>query len=376
MAPGSRPGTRMGGQGKLTEFLQARIEAGDLPGASYLVAVEDTVLVEGVLGHAVLEPRRVEARRDTLYDLSSLTKPLATALLLAQLQSGGRLELDDELSRHLPSWRAPGSDERAATTLLDLLTHRAGLPAWKPLYAHAEDREGRVEWLLRVPLEYPPRRGVVYSDLGYILLGFALEEITGTPLDRLFADRVARPLGLEDLLYRPDAVRGSRIAATETGNMRERELAGEEGRGYNGWRTGVIWGEVHDHNARTLGGVAGHAGLFGTARAVWTLARQFLDGGSPVVPSDQRALFRTGLTSGLGQDRAVGFQLASTPGCSAGDAFSARAFGHVGFTGTSLWIDPDAGRICVLLTNRVHPRFRPIDMNAVRREFHRIAATV
>jgi CubicO group peptidase (beta-lactamase class C family) len=364
----------MGGQAKIAEFLQARIAAGDLPGASYLVAEGDRVLAEGAQGHAVLTPRMIEAGPDTLYDLSSLTKPLATAVLLAQLQSSGRLRLDDELSRHLPSWAGGGSDERSGATLLDLLTHRAGLPAWKPLYAHADDREGRIAWLRRLPLEYPRGRGVVYSDLGYILLGFALEEITGTPLGRLFADRVARPLGLVDLRYRPEAGMRSRIAATEIGNAREQELAGEEGRGYNGWRTEVIWGEVHDHNARTLGGVAGHAGLFGTARATWTLARQFLEGGSSVVPPDQQALFRTGFTAGLSQDRAIGFQLASTPGCSAGDALSARSFGHVGFTGTSLWIDPESGRICVLLTNRVHPRFRPIDMNAVRREFHRIAA--
>ncbi|HXH28353.1 MAG TPA: serine hydrolase [Candidatus Polarisedimenticolia bacterium] len=363
---------------RIDDFLADRIAAGDFPGASYLVGERSGVVAEGALGRSAVEPESHDATPQTLYDLASLSKPLATALLASHLQGKGVLRLEDPLSRHLPAW-AP-ADARANVTLLDLLTHRSGLPAWLPFYIHAADRDRRVEWLLRRPLEAEPGRRVVYSDPGYILLGFALEHATGRPLDRLFAERVARPLNLDDATYRPleppASIPRARIAAGERGTARERDLAGPEGEGYNGWRTGIIWGTVHDQNAFTLGGVAGHAGLFGTARAVYRLAQECLWPGGRVMPPPAAALFRSSLTPGLEEERSVGFQLASTAGSSAGAALPPTAFGHTGFTGTSVWIDPVAGRIHVLLTNRLHPRFAPLDMNAVRRDFHAIAAAL
>ena len=361
---------------EIEEFLSSRVSAGVFPGASYLIAERDRVLAEGAVGHAVLQPEKIEASKATIYDLASLTKPLATALIIGQLNSARRIGLDDPVSNHLPGWRSDAEDERSSITILDLLTHRSGLPGWRPLYLHAADRKGRIEWLRESPLNFSPGRSVEYSDPGYILLGMLLETVTGEGLDTVFADRVSGPLDLEDLGFRPPAQKRSRIAATEMGNGRERELAGPEGDLYTGWREEAIRGEVHDHNAHTMGGVAGHSGLFGTARDVYALAREFLSERSGVVPGDVREIFRTNFTPGLSQDRAVGFQLASTKGCSAGEAISSRSFGHVGFTGTSVWIDPDALKIHVLLTNRVHPRFLPIDMNAVRREFHRLATAL
>lgn len=356
----------------IERFLADRIAAGLFPGASFLVAAGDRILAEGALGRSVVEPRTIAARRDTLYDLASLSKPLSTGLLAVLLQRDGMLSLDDPLGRHLPSWHA--SDARGGITLLDLLVHRSGLPDWRPLYLFAGDRAGRIEWLRRVPLAYPPRSGVTYSCLGYILAGFALEAAGGASLDRLFADRIARPIGLRDLMYRPSVADRPRIAATETGNCRERSLAGEPGEGYNGWRTGLIWGEVHDTNARTLGGVAGNAGLFGTARAIHALAVRLLDTGGGLLRPGDLPLLRCSVTPGMSEQRAVGFQLASTPGSSAGSGLSPASFGHTGFTGTSLWIDPEAGRIYILLTNRIHPRYQPHDMQSVRREFHMLAA--
>jgi serine-type D-Ala-D-Ala carboxypeptidase len=368
----------MGRERRIESFLGDHIAAGSFPGAVYLVGERSGIVAEGALGQAVLEPERRAATLDTLYDLASLTKPLATALLAVHLHSEGVLRLEDALSRHLPSWRP--ADARAGLTLLDLLTHRSGLPAWIPLYVHASDRDHRVEWLLRRPMEAEPGSRVVYSDPGFTLLGFALERAGGLPLDRLFTDRVARRLGLDDVAYRPLdpplSVPRSRIAATERGNARERVLAGPAGEGYNEWRTGMIWGTVHDQNALSLGGVAGHAGLFGTARAVYRLAGECLWPSGRVVAETGAAWFRASLTPGLEEERSVGFQLASTRGSSAGPGLPATAFGHSGFTGTSVWIDPAAGRIHVLLTNRIHPQFTPLDMNAIRREFHTIAATL
>ncbi len=360
---------------RMKELLASHVAAGDFPGASYLLAEGDRVLAEGAIGDAVSTPERIPATPATLYDLASLTKPLSTALLAAQLQSEGRLRFDDPLARFLPGWgEAP--DARAEITLLDLLTHRSGLPAWKPLYIYAADRPARIDWLRRVPLACRPGSEVAYSDLGYILLGFVLERTGGAPLDRLFAERVARPLGTADALYLPPVATRRRIAATETGNARERRLAGPDAEGYNGWRTEVIWGEVHDANAYTLGGVSGNAGLFGTAHAVFAVAREFLGERKGVVPDSQREFFHRSCTGGLSEERSVGFQLASTRGSSAGGALSPRSIGHTGFTGTSLWIDAESRRIYILLTNRVHPCFREIDMNAVRREFHQVAASL
>jgi CubicO group peptidase (beta-lactamase class C family) len=359
---------------RIAEFLSDRMSRGDFPGASYLVAEAGRILAEGACGWAVVTPERLAATTRTMYDLASLTKPLACALIAARLGSEGRLKYEDPLSLHLPSWTA--GDDRAGLTLLDLLVHRSGLPAWQALYLHASDRESRVRWLLRAPLAHPSGERVLYSCLGYILLGFALERIGGATLDHLLADRVTGRLGIPELQYRPPSSQRRRIAATEEGNLRERDLAGEDGRRYNGWRTDVIWGETHDTNAHTLGGVSGNAGLFGTARAVHTVANEFLGAGIGLLSDAERIVFQANYTGGLGEDRSVGFQLASSPGCSAGPALSRKSFGHTGFTGTSLWIDPETRRIYVLLTNRVHPKFRDVDMNAIRREFHEIAATL
>ncbi|HZN04085.1 MAG TPA: serine hydrolase domain-containing protein, partial [Candidatus Polarisedimenticolia bacterium] len=304
-------------------------------------------------------------------DLASLTKPLATALLAVRLQSAGRLRLEDRVDRHLPEWRP--AEDGPPLTLLDLLTHRSGLPAWLPLYARAEDVTGRIGFVAGTAPAHPPLLGVTYSCPNYLLAGFAIERVAGAPLDRLFETLGTGPLGIEDLGYRPHPGLRDRIAPTETGNAHERALAGPLAAGYNGWRRDLIWGEVHDHNAWSLGGVAGNAGLFGTARAVWSLARVFLRGGPGLLGDEERALFGHDFTPGLNQARAVGFQLAATPGCSAGPALSPRSFGHTGFTGTSLWIDPDAERIAVLLTNRVHPVHRERDLHPLRREFNALA---
>jgi CubicO group peptidase (beta-lactamase class C family) len=352
-------------------FLEEAVRRDDFPGAAWAVGDARRVIGSGAVGDAVREPETLAATPATLYDLASLTKPLATALLAVLLQKDDRLRLEDRMATLLPEWSP--DDARTSLTLLDLLTHRSGLPAWIPFYAHADDVPGRIAHLAAVPPVSAPLCGVTYSCPNYLLAGFALERRTGTPLDRLFEERVVRPLGLRDLMFKPPAALRRRIAATEDGNRHERRIASPAADGYNGWRQAGIWGDVHDHNAWSLGGVAGNAGLFGTAEAVWALARVFLSGGPVFLGDAERALFAHDFTPGLSQARSVGFQRATTPGCSAGPALSPASFGHTGFTGTSLWIDPEADRIAVLLTNRVHPRHRDRDLHPVRREFNALA---
>ena len=352
-------------------WLAGKVEEDWFPGAAWAVGDAHRLIDEGAVGNATVAPKTIGASPATLYDLASLTKPLSTALLAVRLASEGGLRLEDRVDRFLPEWRPAG--DGAALRLLDLLTHRSGLPAWLPLYARAHDVPGRIEFVARTPPAHPPLLGVTYSCPNYLLAGFAIERAAGVPLDSLFQRLVLGPSGVADLMFRPDPFLRDRIAATETGNAHERSLAGPLADGYNGWRRDLIWGEVHDHNAWSLGGVAGNAGLFGTARAVWSLARVFLRGGPGLLGDEERALFGHDFTPGLNQARAVGFQLASTPGCSAGPLLSPRSFGHTGFTGTSLWIDPEAERIAVLLTNRVHPVHRDRDLHPLRREFNALA---
>jgi len=350
-----------------------------IPGATWVVCRGRETLSAGAVGWASLVPHRRRALASTVYDLASLTKPLVTATLAVLLAREDVVSLDEPAGERLPEL---GGSPWERITLLDLLTHQARLPAWEPLYLHGSDLSS---YLRRVavlaPLAHP---GVTYSDLGYILAGALLERAARTPLDRLFRRLVADPLSHLDhggslpVRFRPPQAWRGRVAPTEADDRVERGLmAGLYGfkavAGYDGWRRGVVRGEVHDRNAAVLGGVAGHAGLFGTAAGVARLARQFLPG-SHLFELDELGLFVTPRTSPEGDLRTLGFQVPQGDTAVTAAALSSRAFGHTGFTGTSLFIDPSDASICVLLTNRVHPGVGTTDMLAVRRGFHRAAA--
>jgi CubicO group peptidase (beta-lactamase class C family) len=203
------------------------------------------------------------------------------------------------------------------------------------------------------------------------MLAAVLERVGGATLDVLAERDLVAPLGLRDTGFRPPRHFLPRIAATEDGNEREREMAGEAGKEFRGWNRGMIWGECHDLNAWSLGGVGGNAGWFSTAPELHRMALEFLGQGTGLFTEEALSLFRGDLTPSLNENRSVGWQLAATPGAAAGPLLSPGSMGHTGFTGTSLWIDPEEGWILILLTNRIHPRYRADDMNAVRREFHR-----
>jgi len=351
----------------LSVFLRGEVASGRIPGASWRVEAGSTVISSGAIGWACVEPQKEDASEETPYDLASLTKPLVTALLALLLEDEGRLDLEEPAAGPLPELRG---SPYAPASLLDLGTHRAGFPAWRPLYLSASDLDGYV----RVASRTAPATShgdTLYSDLGYILLGSAIERITGERLDELFERRVARPL----LLSRMGFSRLGRFptaAATETGNEYERTLAGEAGASFP-WRGFIPRGEVHDVNAHVLGGVAGHAGLFGTAADVATVAREMIHGKSLGWTARSR---RRLLEAGTGERaRSFGFVMARDSGAARG-ALPDRAPGHTGFTGTSLWLDPERSRLFVLLTNRIHPRVPSRDFGETRLGFHRIADAV
>jgi len=360
---------------QLSAFLSQRIEAGDFPSAVYLIAEGDRVVFADAVGHSVLEPYRITSTTQTIYDLASLTKPLITSLLSCRRVELGELTLDSSVSHYLPEF---DRTDKHMITIRELLTHTSGLPAWRPLYILAENEPERaLAAIASLELEYKPGTRVVYSDLGFIALGFLVERLSHHErLAQLAKTEIINALGLQHTFFNPEAALQTGIAACETGNAYEREMVGTEPAAtYKNWRSAIIWGEVHDGNAYFLGGAAGHAGLFSTAAETWTMAQQFLAGHSKLLKPETCKLFRTNMTPGLEEARTIGWQLAQSPESTAGTALPPESFGHTGFTGASCWIDPQHERVFILLTNRTHARTLPFaNINAVRREFHRMAA--
>ena len=373
----------------ISTYLQSEIECGSFPGAQYAIGEDQLIIAEDALGLAVVEPERVPTTLDTIYDLASLTKPLVTALLIVRFSERGLLDLNAPVARYLDEFAAAGTRE---ITLLELLTHTSGLPNWRPLYLEAQTRDDVPAAIVRILLEQdtPDLPDVIYSDLTYVLLGFVLERVSGERLDRLAEREIFGPLGLKRTAFNPPGDWLREIAATEMGQDFECANAAATLRSSiasshhhrvspsdlshlsHQWRRDVIRGEVHDGNANFMGGVAGHAGLFSTAREVFRIANQCL-AGSELLKPESLHLFHDNLTPDCSTSRSIAWILAETKDCSAGPALPRTAFGHNGFTGTSIWVDPAKRRVFVLLTNRVHPRVEPIDMRDIRRQFNTLA---
>jgi CubicO group peptidase (beta-lactamase class C family) len=274
----------------------------------------------------------------TIYDLASLTKIIATTTVMLQLADQGKVVLDAPVARYLPTWQGPRT---AGITIRQLLTHSSGLAAWRPFYKEAADRaEARTQLMLVGP-EAPPGTRYLYSDMNFMLLGMVAEQVTGMPLDSAFMVLVAKPLGLADTRFRPDSSQRPRIAPTE----------------YDPWRQRQLRGEVHDENASRFDGVSGHAGLFSTGADLARVVRMWLNGGTlngvRLASADMVAEF-TRAQDTLISKRALGWETA-TGGNSAGKRLSPTSFGHTGFTGTSIWVDPTRDLFVILLTNRVNP---------------------
>jgi serine-type D-Ala-D-Ala carboxypeptidase len=354
-------------------LLRERIQAGDFPSAVYLVAEKGEPVFADALGDAVREPQQIAAAPETIYDLASLTKPLVTGLLCARYVESGKLKSEAAVADYLPEFDRP---DKSSITVRHLLTHTSGLPAWRPLYLLAADRDKVLAAIAAESLQTRPDERVIYSDLGFILLGFILQRLSGSNLSVLAAKEIFTPLGLARTLFNPQAAARTGIAACENGNAYERDMCERDfsSKRYGNWREGTVWGEVHDGNAFFLGGIAGHAGLFSTANDTLTIANQFIGGQSRLLKPETCNLFRQNMTRDLNEARSFAWQLAATKDSTAGQSLPPDAFGHTGFTGTSCWIDAQAERVFILLTNRTHARALPFaNINSVRREFHKLA---
>jgi CubicO group peptidase (beta-lactamase class C family) len=383
----------------ISGFIGERIDAGDFPSAVYLVAEKGEIVFQDALGYAVVEPERIPAKLDTIYDLASLTKVLVTGLLCARFEEQKKMESGRTIDHYFPEFYTPYSftEDTWDTSIGEMLTHSSWFPSWRPFYLLCEKREDILRAILHGQLDLN-QSDVTYSDLNFIALMFLVEHLTGERIDVVAEEFIIEPLGLNETYYNPPAELRSRIAASENGNEYEKQTCVEqrylnewsaknpvaiapgsdkmpaEGGTQNVFRDYQIWGEVHDGNAYFMGGVAGHAGLFSTAEEVFKIALQFLPKYTQLLKPETCELFRTNFTKGLNEDRSFAFQLASTKDSTAGTKMSPESFGHNGFTGTSLWIDPVKERIFVLLTNRTHNHSLPfVNINSVRRRFHDLA---
>jgi beta-glucosidase-like glycosyl hydrolase/CubicO group peptidase (beta-lactamase class C family) len=295
---------------------------------------------------------------DTIYDAASLTKSVVTTTLVAMQVEAGRMGLDLPVARYIPEWNdGPNTDWRKAVTVRNLLTHTSGLPAHKDYFLTLHSKREFIAAICREPLEYAPGTKTVYSDLGFILLGEILERATGKTVDQLAHDQIFAPLEMTGTTFNPPKNLLRSIAPTENDTAYRKQL---------------VQGAVHDENAFAMGGVAGHAGLFTTAPDLAAFCQMLLNGG---IYSHHRLLTRatisqfTASQTLAGNARTLGW-MTPTPNSSSGRYFSSRAFGHLGFTGTSIWIDPDRQLFVILLTNRVNPTRENDKIAVVRPALH------
>lgn len=318
-------------------MIQKAVSAGKIPGAALVVGQKSRVLYQKAYGRRALVPRREPMTLDTVFDLASLTKPIVTATAVMQLVERGKLQLDDPVARNLPEFARNGKE---AITVRQLLTHFSEL---RPDLDLTEPWQGRDEALRRTwaeKPEHPPGETFVYCDINFVVLGVLVERVTGMPLEQYAETHIFQPLGMAHTRFQPPAEWKARIAPTEPDE-----------------RGAMLRGVVHDPTARRMGGVAGHAGLFGTADDVARFAQAILDGGAGVLKPETVALMTTPQQPrGASVQRGLGWDIESPYSSPRGKYFPIGSFGHTGFTGTSLWIDPKSQTYIVLLTNVVHPK--------------------
>jgi CubicO group peptidase (beta-lactamase class C family) len=332
------------------------VAAGVIPGAAIVCAEEGQTLFCGAFGARQIEPDVLPASVDTVYDVASLTKAVVTSVLAMRAVGDGTISLESPVATYLPEFQGDG---KATVTVRHLLCHASGLPAHRPYYQHIGGPSARSAIALaaaREPLEGAPGVRSVYTDLGFILLGWILERVMAERLDMQFG-RAVEPLGLSATGFVDLEGGDARARLLAKGNVAPTERCPIRGR--------LLIAEVHDQNAFAMGGVAGHAGLFSNARDLGTIAAALLaawrgEGGDSIVERDViREFWRpagiAGSTWRLGWDGPAAHE------SQGGKRLSREAVGHLGFTGCSLWIEPPSGRVVVLLSNRVHPTLQPDD---------------
>lgn len=344
------------------DALQEAITKGAFPGAVVLVGKGEEVVLEQAYGFRSLVPEKSPMQLETIFDLASLTKPLATTPAIMILVREKKIRLDDRVTRFFPNFGVFG---KTHVTFRHLLAHCSGLPAWKAYYEEIikGEREGKINFVAsrgaknyvyqqihREKLASPTATQTLYSDLGFIFLGEVIEEINASTLDRYCQDRLFKPMGLRSTAFID-------LTQLRTGRLQpvQAMIAPTEN---CPWRKRILCGEVHDDNAYAMGGVAGHAGLFSSARDVHRMLVRFrrcLWGADSLLPASLAREFLTRDHTVPDSTYALGWDTPSRENSSSGSLFSPSSVGHLGFTGTSIWWDLEKDCHVILLTNRIHP---------------------
>jgi beta-N-acetylhexosaminidase len=342
-------------------LLERAVADGAFPGGVLAVGLDNKLVVHP-FGRFTRDAKAAPVRADTIYDLASLTKPIVTTTCVMILVQQKRLDLDAPLSRLLPEWSTAAQNDpnpawRARVTPRMLLLHDSGLPAHRDFYKNTKGHDGVLALVMAEPLVHEPGKQIEYSDLGFILLGEIVQRLTGESLAEFARKEIFSPLGMKTSLFNPPRALRASVPPTEN------DLS---------YRKRLIQGEVHDQNAWAMGGIAGDAGLFSTAGDVAVFAQMILNGG---IYAHHRVVSRATISEFTAHQtignsaRTLGWDVALDPAAT-GRFFSTRAFGHYGFTGTSLWIDPEHNLFIILLTNRVNPSVDNIKIRRVRPELH------
>ncbi|WP_173917928.1 serine hydrolase domain-containing protein [Halobacillus sp. Marseille-Q1614] len=350
----------------IDSVIETSISEGALPGAVTFVARKGHIVQNEAYGHSLLYkddqgnevPNPLHMEKDTIFDVASISK-IFTATAAMILYEDGHFQLDDPVAKYIPEFAQNGKEH---LTIEQLMTHTSGFTAWVPLYAKGNTREDRLEYVYAYPLANPPGSTYTYSDLNMITLGALIEKMSGQRLDEFVYENITGPLRMKDTMYNPPEKLKERIAATE--------YQAAIGRG-------LVWGEVHDENAWSLDGVAGHAGVFSTAEDLGKLGHMYLNdgryGGKQILKSETvKLLTENRIPEFPGDEHGLGWELSQ--GWYMDALSEASTMGHTGYTGTSMVVNQDNDTIAILLTNRVHPTRNTVSTNPTRQLFARQVA--
>ncbi len=342
----------------LSLYLNKSIADSVFPGCAISIGYQGRLIYEKSFGHFTYDPSSPEVEINSIFDLASVTKVVATTTTAMILYDQARLNLDQKVSEIVPAFKGR---EKEKVTIRHLLTHTSGLPGWVKFYLNLEGKERIVQEICETELINEPGTVFVYSDLGMILMQRVLETIAQKSLDRLVKDYLTTPLGMTRTFYNPDSSIKNEVIPTEISD----------------WHKILVHGFVHDENTFAMGGVSGHAGLFSTIQDLSIYCQMYLNGGiydgKRIIKEETIKLFTSRQNIVEGSTRALGWDTRSEKHSMAGEYMSKHAFGHSGFTGTSIWIDPKNQVFVVLLSNRVHPTRENRKISFVRPQVHNYA---
>jgi len=339
---------------QIDDIIESAIKDSAFPGAVVLISIDGNIIYEKAFEHLTYNDTSAAVTKNTIYDIASLTKVIATTTTAMICYDKKLFSLDDPVAKYIPEFSQNGKEK---VTIKNLLLHNSGLPVFKRFYKNYSSADEVINDIYKTPLSYEPGSKTVYSDLGFITLTKIVEQVTGKSFDTFCNEEIFNPVQMNSTFFNPPDSLQYKIAPTEYDNY---------------WRNKLIWGEVHDETASLLNGVAGHAGLFSTAKDISNLLQLLLNGGTfnghQVIKTETVKLF-TSIYSDK-STRALGWDTKSRKKSSAGNLFDITSFGHLGFTGTSVWVDPTRELFVVLLTNRVYPTRENKKLYKVRPVLH------